>query len=300
MPQTLQAIRGLSRTKGMNISFEQSGPAIPQWPVILSVPHAGRVYPPDLADDCRFPADRLLPLEDRLADQLATSAFEAGFTGIVATTPRAVIDLNRAERDMDPGMLTRPMDVQPILTAKARGGLGLIPRRTAALGDLWRRRFSPEEIAGRIDTHHRPYHNRLETLMEAARRRHGTAILLDIHSMPPLLQDGTRTPPQIVVGDRFGRSASSVFTEIAGATCEAAGLRVACNAPYAGGHILDRHSAPANGLHAIQLEFDRRLYLDPNLRTAGEGLKDMARLLLQVAERLADAVVGLSLPIAAE
>lgn len=284
----------------MNISFEHFGPDVPQWPVILSVPHAGRAYPPDLADDCRFPADRLLPLEDRLADQLATSAFKAGFTGVVATTPRAVIDLNRAERDMDPGMLTRPMDAQPILSAKARGGLGLVPRRTAALGDLWRRRFSPEEIAGRIDTHHRPYHNRLETLMEAARRRHGTVILLDIHSMPPLLQDGIRTPPQIVVGDRFGRSASSVLTEIAGATFEAAGLRVAYNAPYAGGHILDRHSAPADGLHAIQLEFDRRLYLDPSLRMAGEGLKDMARLLRQVAERLAEAVTRFSLPIAAE
>jgi N-formylglutamate amidohydrolase len=284
----------------MNSSFDQSGPDTPQWPVILSVPHAGRAYPPDLADDCRFPADRLLPLEDRLADQLVAAAFAAGFTGIVARTPRAVIDLNRAERDMDPGMLTRPMDVQPILSAKARGGLGLVPRRTAALGDLWRRRFSPEEIAGRIDSHHRPYHNRLEILMDAARRRHGAAILLDIHSMPPLLQDGTRPAPQIVVGDRFGRSASSVLTEIAGATFEAAGLQVAYNAPYAGGHILDRHSSPADGLHAIQLEFDRRLYLDPHLRTVGDGLTDMTRLLRQVAERLSDAASRLSLPIAAE
>ena len=284
----------------MNSSFDQSGPDTPQWPVILSVPHAGRAYPPDLADDCRFPADRLLPLEDRLADQLAAAAFEAGFTGIVARTPRAVIDLNRAERDMDPGMLTRPMDVQPILSAKARGGLGLVPRRTAVLGDLWRRRFSPEEIDDRINRHHRPYHNRLKTLMEAAHRRHGAAILLDIHSMPPLLQDGARTPPQIVAGDRFGRSASSVLTEIAGATFEAAGLQVAYNAPYAGGHILDRHSAPADGLHAIQLEFDRRLYLDPHLRAAGDGLTDMTRLLRQVAERLSDAASRLSLLIAAE
>jgi len=284
----------------MNSSFDQSGPDTPQWPVILSVPHAGRAYPPDLADDCRFPADRLLPLEDRLADRLAVASFEAGFTGIVAKTPRAVIDLNRAERDMDPGMLSRPMDVQPILSAKARGGLGLVPRRTAVLGDLWRRRFSPEEIDDRINRHHRPYHNRLETLMEAARRRHGTAILLDIHSMPPLLQDGARTPPQIVVGDRFGRSASSILTELAGATFEAAGLRVAYNAPYAGGHILDRHSAPADGLHAIQLEFDRRLYLDSHLRAAGDGLTDMARLLRQVSERLSDAAPRLSLPIAAE
>lgn len=284
----------------MNISFEQSGPEAPKRPVILSVPHAGRAYPPELADDCRFPADRLLPLEDRLADQLVADAFDAGFTGLVATTPRAVIDLNRAERDMDPGMLTRPMEMQPILSAKARGGLGLVPRRTAALGDIWRRRFSPEEIGDRIEGHHRPYHSRLEFLMEAARRRHGTAILLDIHSMPPLPPDGTDTPPQIVVGDRFGRSASAVLTEIAGAAFSAEGLRVAFNVPYAGGHILDRHSAPDDGLHAIQIEFDRRLYLDSQLRAAGEGLARMSALLRRVAEHLCDAVTGLSLPIAAE
>lgn len=284
----------------MNISFEQSGPDVPHWPVILSVPHAGRAYPLDLADDCRFPTDRLLPLEDRLADLLATDAFDAGFTGIVAKTPRAVIDLNRAERDMDPGMLTRPMDVPPVLSAKARGGLGLVPRRTAALGDIWRRRFSPEEVSDRIDRHHRPYHNRLEALMEAARRQHGTAILLDIHSMPPLPQDGMVTPPQIVVGDRFGRSASSVLTEIAGTAFEGDGLRVAFNAPYAGGHILDRHSAPPRGLHAIQLEFDRRLYLDQNLLAAGDGLARMAKLLRGVAEQLSDAIPRLCLPIAAE
>lgn len=284
----------------MDAPFKQSGPDQPSWPVILSVPHAGRAYPPEIADDCRFPAERLLPLEDRLADLLAADAFSAGFSGVVANTPRAVIDLNRAERDMDPGMLAAPMALPPVLSAKTRGGLGLVPRRTAALGEIWRRRFDPQEIADRLARHHRPYHARIGALMAAARQRHGAAILLDIHSMPPLPQEGSREPPEIVVGDRFGRSAHSVLSEIAGATLAAQGFRVAFNAPYAGGHILDRHSAPHLGCHAIQLEFDRRLYLDAALKAPGERLAHMAKAVRNVAEQLSDAISGLTLPIAAE
>ena len=284
----------------MRATFEQSGPDDPNWPVILSVPHAGRAYPPDLSDDCRFPAEKLLPLEDRLVDLVAADSFSAGFSGLVAHTPRAVIDLNRAERDMDPGMLTQPMRLPPLLSAKARGGLGLIPRRTAGLGELWRRRFSPEEVAERVEAHHRPYHACLAALMERAYHRHGAALLLDIHSMPPLPRESSQEPPQVVIGDRFGRSASTLLSELAGAVFAAEGLRVAFNTPYAGGHILDQHSAPHLGLHAIQLEIDRRLYLATDLRSAGDGVARMGRLVCQVAEELASALGSISLPIAAE
>lgn len=284
----------------MDAPFRQHGPDSPDWPVILSVPHAGRAYPPDLPDDCRFPVGRLLPLEDRLADLLAAQAFRSGFSGIVAQTPRALIDLNRAERDMDPGMLTAPMVPPPLLSAKARGGLGLVPRRTAALGEIWRRRFSPQEIAARIGRHHRPYHDRLSALLTAAKARHGVALLIDLHSMPPLPAEADRPAPQIVIGDRFGRSASPLLGEIAGACFEAHGLRVAFNAPYAGGHILDRHSAPNFGLHALQIEVDRRLYLDDALQNAGVGIERMADVLDQTVRRLSDAAHDLALPVAAE
>ena len=284
----------------MDAPFRQHGPDSPDWPVILSVPHAGRSYPVDLPDDCRFPVARLIPLEDRLADVLAEGAFASGFSGLVAQTPRAFIDLNRAERDMDPGMLTAPMGLPPILSAKARGGLGLIPRRTVALGEIWRRRFSPQEITARIEHHHRPYHDRLSALLPAAKARHGVALLLDLHSMPPLPAAGDREIPQIVIGDRFGRSASPLLSEMAGACFEAQGLRVAFNAPYAGGHILDRHSTPHFGIHALQIEVDRRLYLDEALSDAGAGAQRMSDLLRRVAERLSDAALDLALPVAAE
>lgn len=284
----------------MNARFDRFGPDQPDWPVILSVPHAGRDYPPELADDCRFPADRLLPLEDRLADLIAAPAFKAGFSGVVARTPRAMIDLNRAETDMDPAMLTAPMTRQPSLSAKARGGLGLVPRRTGALGDLWRRRFSPDEIAERIAQVHRPYHDAVDSLLTAALARHGYAVLLDIHSMPPLPQDGVQPSSQVVIGDRFGRSAGAVLTETAGAAFTASGLRVAFNTPYAGGHILDRHARPRHNVHALQIEFDRRLYLDDTFQRPGNGLASLSALLTDVARRLSDVWLAPALPVAAE
>lgn len=284
----------------MNAPFERIGPAAPKWPVILSVPHAGRAYPPELADDCRFPASRLLPLEDRHADLLAQEAWRQGFSGLVAHTPRAIIDLNRAEQDMDPGMLSAPLAAPAILSLKARGGLGLVPRRTALLGDLWRRRFHPDEIQARIEAHHRPYHAALETLLGTAQARFGCALLLDVHSMPPLARDGTSPPPQIVIGDRFGRSATSLLSEVAGGIAEAAGLRVAFNAPYAGGHILDRHAAPARGIHALQIEIDRRLYLDRSLSFPSAGAEVIASLVAAVARALSEALAGSALSIAAE
>ncbi len=284
----------------MNAPFERIGPAQPKWPVILSVPHAGRAYPPDLSDDCRFPASRLLPLEDRHADLLAEEAWRHGFSGLVAQTPRAIIDLNRAEQDMDPGMLSAPLPAPAILSLKARGGLGLVPRRTAHLGDLWRRRFHPDEIEARIEQHHRPYHSALTTLLEAAHARFGSVLLIDLHSMPPLARDGIAEPPQIVIGDRFGRSATSLLSEIAGGVAEAAGLRVAFNAPYAGGHILDRHAAPARGIHALQIEIDRRLYLDRSLSLPTAGVEVISNLIATIAKALSEALIGSALPIAAE
>jgi N-formylglutamate amidohydrolase len=284
----------------MNAPFERIGPATPRWPVILSVPHAGRAYPAGLADDCRFPAHRLLTLEDRHADLLAEEAWRQGFTGLVAHTPRAMIDLNRAEQDMDPGMLTAPLPRPALLSAKARGGLGLVPRRTAGLGELWRRRFSPDEIEARIEQHHRPYHTALSALLEAAHRHFGAALLLDIHSMPPLPHDSLGGPPQIVIGDRFGRTAASHLSEIAGSAAAATGLRIAFNAPYAGGHILDRHAVPARGIHALQIEIDRRLYLDRDLAHPAPGVQAMAQLVAQIAEALSQTLRGTALPIAAE
>jgi N-formylglutamate amidohydrolase len=267
------------------LSFTRHGPAEPESPVVLSVPHAGRDYPLPLRAALRVPLAALRPLEDRHVDDLAIAA-HGGETLFVAQRARAWIDLNRAEHERDPKLDDgASMNTQP-MSAKLRSGLGLVPRRVAAAGDIWRRRLSGEEVVARIASDHRPYHAALEAALKAARDRFGVAVLLDIHSMPSL--GDPATAPRIVLGDRFGRSASSRFLARLEAVARAHGLACAVNAPYSGGHILDRHADPRKGIHAIQIEFDRALYLDADLDQPGPQMSAIVRVLRAMIESLAD------------
>lgn len=250
------------------LPFDRHGPEHPVSPVVVSVPHAGREYPLSLRAALRGSLDTLLPLEDRLVDRVALAA-RSDETLLVARRARAWIDLNRAEHERDPRVDEgADATAAPYLSAKVKSGLGLVPRRASGTADLWRRRWSAEEIAARLDADHRPYHHALGCALAAAHARFGIAVLIDLHSMPPL--PGT-APAAVVIGDRFGRSASGQIIARIEATARAHALRAAFNAPYAGGYILERHAAPARNVHAVQIELDRALYLDRSGDTAGLG-----------------------------
>lgn len=275
-------------------------------PVLLSVPHAGRDYASELVGNLRVPAAELLRLEDRYADRLVQPAIAASFAAIVAHSPRAWIDLNRAEDDVDVQMLGgegRPLSANP--SAKTRGGLGLVPRRLQSCGELWRRPWSGDDVQRRLSTVHRPFHEAVSRLLAAMRERFGIAILLDVHSMPPIppramAGDDIARMPQIVVGDRFGRSAASIYAELVLAHVRGQQLDGALNNPYPGDFILARHGHPQRGVHALQLEIDRSLYLDSALRDPGQGLSRTARLVHGIAALLADQALGAGFAQAAE
>ncbi len=259
-----------------------------QWPVLLSVPHAGREYPSALYDQLRLPPSSLVRLEDRYADYLSRDAIAAGIPTIVALRPRAWIDLNRDARDMDQDMLVpADRDRNVTLGVKARGGLGLVPRRLSGEGDIWRRLFTSAEISERVDGYHRPYHQQVSALLDRIYARFGGAILLDLHSMPPLDRSNGKPAASFVVGDVFGKSASSRVTEIVSTHIKQAGFRSALNHPYSGDYILRTHGAVAQNIHAVQLEVDRALYLDPDLQQPGAGLASITRLVADICNGLA-------------
>lgn len=242
----------------------------------------------------RAPRSALQTLEDRLVDAVAVAA-RRDEVMLVQRRARAWIDLNRAEDERDPrvdagaGPVAEP-------SPKLRSGLGLVPRRAAGTGELWRGRFSGAAIEARIAADHRPYHAALAAALAAQRARHGTAVLLDLHSMPPL---GPRRA-RIVIGDRFGASAAARFTRRVQAEAEALGLPCELNAPYAGGHIVERHGRPAGNVHALQLELDRSLYLNARGEAAGAGFGKAVALVRRVLAALADEASATSLPHAAE
>lgn len=275
---------------GPDSPFDRHGGLPPASPVILSVPHAGRDYPPAMRAALRLPIDALLALEDRHVDAVALTA-RGEETLLVQRTARAWIDLNRDERERDP-KLDDGADQRrrPTESHKLRSGLGLVPRRIAQGGDIWRRRLGAAEVDARIASDHRPYHAALADALAAARARFGIAVLLDIHSMPPLAPQGP--VPRLVFGDRFGRAAADRFVARIEAVAEAAGCPHALNTPYSGGHILDRHADPAANVHAIQIEICRTLYLDTGLTSPGPGLAQTALLLRCMIDALADEAIA--------
>ncbi len=262
----------------------------------MSVPHAGREYPVALMAALRVPLAGVLPLEDRLVDAVARAA-RTDQTTIVQTRARAWIDLNRREDERDP-LIDEGAAVLPIAqqSAKLRSGLGLVPRRASGAGDLWARRFTDADVTARIAQDHRPYHAAVAAALQAAHARFGIAVLLDVHSMPPLGPGQAR----VVLGDRFGHAADARFVNRMAAACTAHGFSVASNAPYAGGHILERHASPATGIHAIQLELDRTLYLDRKLHAPGAGFARVVDLVRAMLDGLAEEALALPLADAAE
>lgn len=278
-------------------AFSLRGPAPSAIPILIAAPHAGRAYPAALLDRMRNPGFAALKLEDRYVDRLGEAVAEAtGAMLLIAHAPRAMIDLNRSPDDIDWEMFGRPAaelgSYTPTSTSsrRARAGLGLIPRRLPGLGELWKRRHDESELAARVAGIHEPYHACLAATLAELRDRWGAALLLDLHSMPPL---AGAAPAEFVLGDRFGATSHGGLVAAAFAVLGGEGRLTAHNRPYAGGYVLERHAAPGKGLHALQLEIDRRSYLDSRLAEPGKGFAAMAELLVVLIRRLAAEVAAL-------
>lgn len=266
--------------------FLRIGPEAPLSPVVLSVPHAGRSYSPALLSASRLSREMLETLEDRLVDRLVWRAVAGGASALVALRPRAEIDLNRDEREIDTAMVAPPPPSRAVLQSpRTRGGLGLVPSRITGAGAIWHDRLPGRELARRIQEVHRPYHAALAEMLEKARSQFGVAILLDCHSMPPRAASGGG--PGVVLGDRHGTSIAPELMHAAAEAAREAGFEVARNEPYAGGYITQRHGRPAEGIHALQLEIDRGAYLDPALRAPGPGFDKAARMIAAISSALA-------------
>lgn len=266
-------------------------------PVLIAVPHAGRTYPPTVFERMRNPGTTTVRLEDRYADMLAERVAETtGASLLVAQAPRAMIDLNRAPDDVDWDMFSRGRpdrlgSYEP--GRRARSGLGLIPRRLPGLGELWKRRHEHSDLEDRIAQIHEPYHECLMQELVQLRERWGAALLLDLHSMPPLPRQGSNWPAEFVLGDRFGASCSGALVASSFAYFAEMRRAIAHNRPYAGGYVLERHAAPESGIHAFQLEIDRTSYLDPHQAEPGNGFGAMVHLLSGLVRRLAAEVAEL-------
>ncbi|ASJ92620.1 N-formylglutamate amidohydrolase [Porphyrobacter sp. CACIAM 03H1] len=276
-------------------AFTLTRPERLRLPVLVAVPHAGRAYPQAVTARMRDATLAQLRLEDRHADRLGVAiARETGAALLVAHAPRALLDLNRAEDDVDWDMIEggRPADAAPAepgqrSNARARSGLGLVPRRLPGSGEIWRGRLAPAELEARIEGIHRAYHASLAEELSRIRAEWGAALLVDLHSMPPLRPaEGETRAPLVVLGDRFGASCHNALVGRALAHLETRGVPASQNRPYSGGYVLDRHGAPREGIHAVQIEVCRATYLDRHLAEPGAGLPAIAAMLAGLVREL--------------
>jgi len=266
--------------------FVRLGPATAVSPLVIAVPHAGRFYPAPIDRERAVAWSVLHDLEDRYADRLITGAVAEGAVAIVATHARAWIDLNRAADDRE-GSPASP---------HGRAGLGLIPQRLGGR-PLWRHMPDDAAIDARVEALHRPYHQAVSLALADARARHGFAILIDCHSMPPIAGE---SPPRLVIGDRHGTSTAPWVVERLTDAAQAFELHPARNRPYAGAYGLTRHGSPRDDVHAVQLEFDRRLYLDAMLREPSPALDATADLFAGLCRTILPSGRSETFPLAAE
>ena len=245
-------------------AFEVLEPSLQSLPMVFCSPHSGRVYPSAFLAASRLSDSAIRRSEDLFVDQLYDFVPSLGAPLQIARFPRAYLDVNREPYELDPKMFEDALpEFANTVSVRVAGGLGTIPRIVAEREDIYRDRLAVSEGLERIETIYKPFHERLTGLLQRTRERFGIAILVDCHSMPSTvraLPGGRR--PDMVVGDRYGTSASSRIVQLVAGGLADLGYDVMRNKPYAGGYITERYGRPNGGIHALQIEINRGLYAD--------------------------------------
>jgi len=257
-------------------------------PVVLCSPHSGRVYPRAFLAASRLDPLTLRKSEDCYVDELFQPVVGLGVPLLAARFPRAYLDVNREPYELDPelfaGRLPAFANTQ---SARVVGGLGTIARIVADTEEIYRERLSIGAAFERIERLYAPFHRALADLLEETRARFGTAILIDCHSMPSATvgqPSGSR--PHFVLGDRFGASCDARLTRFTREILQRAGYDVQVNRPYAGGFITEHYGNPGQGVHALQVEINRALYLDEATFSKNRHFDGLAQTLFDVAARV--------------
>ncbi|MDE1938332.1 MAG: N-formylglutamate amidohydrolase [Alphaproteobacteria bacterium] len=265
--------------------FQIARPAAPAVPFVFASPHSGRRYPADLISETWLSPLALRRSEDAFVDELFHSVVAQGAPLIAASFPRVFVDVNRAPTELDGAMFDGMLQTDVAAhSTRVAAGLGVIPRIVRDGAEIYHRKLSLADAEQRLTQLYWPYHTALAGLVEETRERFGVAVVVDCHSMP-----SAASMPDIVLGDRYGASASPALIRHAELAFEACGFSVTRNAPYAGGYTTHLYGRREQGIHALQIEVNRTLYLDEEHIEHSAGF-DRLRARLTEALRLLIAV----------
>src|SRR5712671_882025 len=244
--------------------FEILEPAEWQGPVVFNSPHSGNIYPRAFLAAARLDIAQLRKSEDSFVDALFLGVVQRGFPLMRAHFPRCYVDVNREPYELDPRMFDgRLPSFANTRSMRVAGGLGTVARVVGDAQEIYHQRIPVDDALRRIEGLYKPYHRALRRLVTRVHRDFSAAILVDCHSMPSIAGNRDERPrADIVLGDRYGTSCVPIVAEVTDATFRDLGYAVSRNKPYAGGFITEHYGNPPAGLHAIQLEINRALYMD--------------------------------------
>jgi N-formylglutamate amidohydrolase len=270
-------------------AFETIRPRRLTAPIVFNSAHSGRDYPARFLGMTRLDHLSIRQSEDAYVDELFARAPHLGTPLLRAHFPRAYLDVNREPWELDPQMFTEPLSDRFNTTSpRVAAGLGTLARVVAENKPIYRERLTLDDARMRIEGIYIPYHATLQRLLTDAVGTFGVAVLIDCHSMPRIARTGDRLAPDIVLGDRYGTTCGSGIVDLAEMVFAGAGLRVARNRPYAGGFIARTYGRPQHGIHALQVEISRHLYMNEVTLEKSEGFNAIRQLI----ERLTLALIG--------
>ncbi|EEX14402.1 MAG: N-formylglutamate amidohydrolase [Salipiger thiooxidans] len=246
------------------VAYHLDLPDAPTSCAVFASPHSGRDYPWSFLRGTILDEQSIRSSEDAFVDRLFDCAPQFGAPLLRAGAPRAFIDLNRAPDELDPALIegVRRTGHNP----RVASGLGVVPRVVSNGRAIYRGKLPLAEAERRISRYWHPYHTQLRALLDRSLAQFGEAVLIDCHSMPHEAVDGiarnSARRPEIVIGDRFGASATPEIVECIESAFAAAGLTVVRNTPFAGAYVTQAYGRPSRGQHAVQVEIDRSIYMD--------------------------------------
>ena len=259
---------------------------------VFASPHSGRLYPASFLAGSRLNPVNLRRSEDAFVDELFGSVLDLGAPMIAARFPRAYLDVNRSPAELDAAMFDGRLPLVVDTTSpRVNAGLGVIPRVVRDGAEIYHEKLAAREAEERLSRLYRPYHAALTRLIEQTHARFALAVVIDCHSMP-----SAAVVPDIVLGDRYGISASPLLMCHAERAFEACGFTVARNAPYAGGYTTHLHGHPVRGVHALQIEINRALYLDEETIQRGPRFEDLRARIAQALRGLVSIETSLLRP----
>jgi N-formylglutamate amidohydrolase len=247
-----------------DLPFEVLEPGEWRGPVVFNSPHSGSVYPHAFLTATRLDVATLRRSEDSFVDELIAGVVGRGYPLMRAHFPRCYVDVNREPYELDPRMFDgRLPSFANTRSMRVAGGLGTVARVVGDAQEIYGARIPVDDAIRRIENLYKPYHRALRRLFTRLHRAFGAAVLIDCHSMPSTASAKDERPrADIVLGDRYGTSCVPAVVEMVEVTLRGRGYAVSRNKPYAGGFITEHYGNPAAGLHAIQLELNRALYMD--------------------------------------